>query len=368
MEIHYPGKKIRRRIHLPQQTVARRGANREDARMRSATLADIAREASVAVSTASIVLGEGRQLHEISEATRVRIQAAAHKLKYQAYAGGRQLKRGRTGTIAMLQSAEPDRSSLHVEFLYSVGAELQQRDLGLSFVRMDDESLMGRDPRFLRQKEVDGVLVNYNINISRRLIDLIHHYEIPAVFINTREVRGAVYFDHRKAAEQVVERFAALGHRRILLLNFSGRFDHYSIDDSVTGYRDAMIRLGLRPLMEETVVPRPGRLRFCRKLLTGKRAPTAIFALRESSAVPVVQAAETLGIGIPERLSLCTIGYTETLSLVHPQPAHIFLPWKEASHIAVQMLLNKIEKRTDKVLAGRVKCGWHEGAGTIGPA
>lgn len=339
-------------------------------RMRSPTLADVAREAAVAVSTASIVLSESGQYHEIPEATRMRIQAAARKLKYQVYAGARQLKRGRSGTVALLLSAEQGRSSLNVELLYAIGAELQQRDLGLNFVRMDDESLMGRDPRFLRQKEVDGVLVNYNINISPRLIDLIHHYEIPAVFINTREVRGAVYFDQHRATVQVVERLAAQGHRRILFLNFSGNSanNHYSVSDSVKGYREAMTCLGLKSWVEDTPVPRAERLRACRELLAGKQAPTAIFALWESSAVPVIQAAETLGIGIPGRLSLCTTGYPETLSLVNPQPTHIFLPWKEAARIAVKMLLNKIEKRADKTLTGRVECGWNEGAGTIGPA
>lgn len=357
------------RSKSPQQSVVPPGFHLLNNRMRSPTLADVAKEASVAVSTASIVLSESGQFHEIPEVTRERILTAARKLKYQVYAGARQLKRGRTGTIALLLSAEQDRSSLNVELLYAISAELQQRDLGLSFVRMDDESLMGRDPRFLRQKEVDGVLVNYNINISRRLIDLIHHYEIPAVFINTREVRGAVYFDQHRAAVQVVERLAAQGHRRILFLNFSGNSanNHYSVSDSVKGYRAAMTRLGLKPWVEDTAVPRAERLRACRELLSGKRRPTAVFALWESSAVPVIQAAEALGIGIPGQLSLCTTGYPETLSLVNPQPAHIFLPWKEASRVAVQMLLNKIERKTDKALAGRVKCGWHEGAGTIGP-
>jgi len=335
--------------------------------MRSATLADIAREASVAVSTASIVLSQSKQLHEIPPATRERIQAAAHKLKYQVYAGARQLKRGRSGTIALLQSAEKDRSSLHNELLYGLGAELHRRDIGLSFVRMDDESLITRDPRFLRQKEVDGVLVNYNVQMPRRLISLIRHYEIPAVYLNTRKVRGAVYFDHYQAVVQAIERFAALGHRDIVFLNFTGHAEeHYSFTDSLKGYLDGMAALGLTPRVEENEVPRSQRAWAARALLTGKRAPTAIFASRESSAIPVVQAAEGLGLGIPGQLSLCTTGYAETLSLVSPQPAHIVLPWQEAARVSVQMLFNRIERKRDRKLSGRIECGWSDGGGTIG--
>ncbi|MFV0416712.1 MAG: LacI family DNA-binding transcriptional regulator [Chthoniobacterales bacterium] len=335
--------------------------------MSSPTLADVAKKASVAVSTASIVLSESGQFHEISEPTRKRIQAAAHELKYQVYAGGRQLKRGRSGMIALLLSAEKDRSSLNLDLLYALCAELQQRDLGLSFVRMDDESLMGRVPRFLRQREVDGVLVNYNVNISRHLIDLIHHYEIPTVFMNTRKVRGAVYFDHYRAAIQAVERLAALGHRRIMFLNFGTQFEHYSVSDTVKGYLAAMKRLGLKPLLRETVIQRPDRLRAALKLLSEKRRPTAIFTMWESSAIPVVQAAETLGIRIPKDLSICTVGTAETLRGISPQPAYIFLPWEDSAKAAVEILLNKIEKKSDKSLTGRVQCGWRNDEETIGP-
>lgn len=346
--------------------------------MKNATLADIAREASVAISTASIVLSKGAQYDEIPEATRERINAAARKLKYLPYMGSRQLKRQRSGTIALLLSAEPHRSSMHTDLLYGIAGQLLPRDLGLSFVRLDDKSLAGTVPRFLRQKEVDGVLVNYNVDIPPQLIELIHHYEIPSVFVNTRHAENLVYFDHYGAARRVIERLLSLGHRRVLLLNFSGPFDHYSVYDSVSGYRDAMQQAGLEPWVLDTPVSRADRMKACLNLLApeaagkkGKRgrvqeAPTAIFTLHMSSALPVIQAAEVLGLALPQKLSLCTIGDEDLTSLANPQPGHIILPWMEMARVSVQMLLNRIEGKIDPLLSGQVSCEWADGAGTIG--
>ena len=339
--------------------------------MPSPTLADVAREASVAASTASIVLSKGGQFDKIPETTRKRIQAAARKLKYQPYAGARQLKRNRSGTIALLLSAETNRSSLSNELLFGISIELQKRDLGLNFVRLDDESLLGNTPRFLRQKEVDGVLVNYNVKMPRELLDLIEHYEIPAVFLNIRKVENAVWFDHYRATRQLIDRLVALRHRHIMLLNFTEAYDHYSVRDSMRGYRDAMRKAGLDPWVEETPVPRTGRRKACLELLApGKantRIPTAVFALSQSSAIPLVQAAGQLGIDIPGQLSVCTYGEPEFISLIDPQPGYITHPWREAAQVSVQMLLNRIEGKADKKLSGRLECGWNEGCGTIAP-
>jgi len=334
--------------------------------MPNPTLADVAREAGVAISTASIVLNEGRQLHQIAPETRERIRKAAHQVKYRPNAVAQLTKLKRTGAVALLQSAETGHSSLNVELLYGISEELQKRDIALSFMRMDDKALIEQEPRFLRRREVDGILINYNVNLPQRLIDFIRHYEIPAVFLNTRTVKNAVYFDHEEAARQAVERLAAAGHRRITLLHFTGAHNHYSVDDSVNGYLKAMNRLGLEPRIADQSVPRHERLKASLELLSGRKAPTAILALALSSIVPVIQAAGILGLSIPERLSVCSFGEEGIGSMLNPQPGCIFLPWREAGRVGVRMLLRQIEGEASRPVSGRVKCGWNEGAGTIG--
>jgi len=335
--------------------------------MSSIKLTDVAKEAGVAISTASIVLSESGQLNEIAKATQERIREVARRLKYRPNAGARLIQMRRSGAIALLQSAAMDRAMMSDQLLYGISSELQKRNQTLRFVQLDDDSLMESEPRFLRQKDVDGILVNYSVNMPRRLFDFISHYEIPSIFINVRKPKDAVWFDYRSAVSESIKRQAALGHRRILFLNFTGDYDHYSIRDALKGYTETIESLGLKPRIEDKKVPRSDRLQVALDMLRATDAPGAILTLSSSSAIPIIQAAGMLGIRIPGQLSICTFGSDQETSVITPQPAYISLPWQTAGRTAVQMLLSKIEETASKQISGRLKCEWHDASTTVGP-
>lgn len=325
-------------------------------------LSDVAKEAGVAVSTASIVLSEGGQINEIAEKTKERVREVAWRLKYRPNAGARLIQMRQTGAVALLQSAAMDRALLPPELLYGISAELQKQNKTLSFVQLDDEAIMEFRPHFLRQNDVDGILVNYSVKIPRKLFDYISHYEIPAVYINVRKAKDAVWFDFKQAVADEVERLAAMGRRRIMLLNFSSGFDHHSLQDSRNGYLKVMEKFGLKPWIEESVVPRIDRIPVVKKLLRQTKAPDAVFAMAASSAFPVIQAANQLGIQVPEQLSVSTFGSLQETTLLVPHADFISLPWRQAGQRAVQMLLNKIEGKRGKPISGRLACEWRSGA------
>lgn len=335
--------------------------------MSSAKLADVAKEAKVAISTASIVLSESAQLNEIALATQERIRAVARRLKYRTNAGARQIHMRRTGSVALLQSSAMDRAVLSSQLLYGISMELQKRNQSLRFVQLDDEDLMKREPRFLRQKDVDGVLVNYGVQMPRGLFNFISHYEIPSVFINSRKSMNSIWFDQLSATKLAVERFAALGHRRIAFLYFTGNYDHYGIRDVLKSFKATMARLGLEARVVDEKVPRAQRLIAAKKLLGEKIPPTAILAASPSSALPVIQVAGELGLQLPGDLSICTFGNDDDTSLISPQPSYISLPWREAGCMAVQMLLKKIEDCGKNFCSHGLECEWREGGGTVGP-
>ncbi|MFV0415196.1 MAG: LacI family DNA-binding transcriptional regulator [Chthoniobacterales bacterium] len=335
--------------------------------MLRAKLVDVAREAKVAVSTASIVLSEARQLNEIAVATQERIRRVAHRLKYRANANARQIHMRGTGSVALLQSSTIDRAVLSNEFLYGISMELQERNQSLRFIQLDDEDLMQSEPGFLRQRDVDGVIVNYGVEMPQGLFDFIRHYEIPSVFVNTRnKFSDSIWFDHLRATKRAVQRLADLGHRRIAYLFYTGKYNHYSFKDTLKGYMTAITKLGLKPMVVDSLVQRPERLLAAKRLLEGKRAPTAILAASVSSANPLIQAAGQLGLRIPGDLSICTFGNQEDTSLIIPQPSYISLPWRKAGRIVVQMLLDKIEKKPSRHRS-RLECEWQDGGDTIGP-
>ncbi len=335
-----------------------------------ATLKDVSSEAGVGVSTASVVLSGGRQLEQIPEVTRERIRRAAKKLKYRPNAGGRQLRNNHTKTIALFLSAESNRSSLSTDLLYAINDELVKNGYSLNFVRLDDLSLSNPDftPRFLRQNEVDGVIVNYNVDMPQRFIDLIHHYEIPAVFMNVKSQESSVYFDHYKASYQSVEKMISLGHKQIYFVNYTGNFKHYSVEDTISGYIDALKDHDLDMVMVTDRIEHADRMMESKKILKygvdGHSVPTAIMAMGMSSAIPVVQAAGELGIRIPEQISVYTIDSSSLPTAITPAISHIFLPWQKAGIKGVNMLLKKISGGKNRKTSSCIECEWREGGST----
>ncbi len=336
-----------------------------------ATLKDVAKDAGVGVSTASIVLSGGRQLEQIPEVTRQRIRDAAMKLKYRPNAGGRQLRHNKTGTIALFLSAEANRSSLSVDLLYSVNDELLKYDYSLNFVRLDDSSLKNPEytPRFLRQNEVDGVIVNYNVDMPQRFVDMIHYYEIPAIFMNVKRQGRSIYFNHYDASYRAIEKMIGLGHKSIYFINYTGIFHHYSVNDTIAGYVDAMKAHSLTPVMCNDRIERQERVKDGIKVLksgmNGHNAPTAIMAMNISTVIPLVQAAGAIGMKVPEELSVCTTDSSNLPTAITPAISHIYLPWREAGTRGVQMLLKMIEGRDDKEISGCIECEWREAGNTV---
>jgi LacI family transcriptional regulator len=335
-----------------------------------ATLKDVSLEAGVGVSTASIVLSHGAQATQIPKATQERVFAAAQKLKYRPRAGGRQIRKQRSKNIALFMSSEQDHSSLAEELLFAINDELLRHDYALTFVRLNDASLNDPDftPRFLRQVEVDGVLVNYNIAMPQRFVDLINHYDMPAVYLNIKRDTDTVYFNHYEASRQAVGRLIGLGHRQIAFANFTCDYNHHSFLDTRQGYIDEIAAANLVPLLIEEKTPRGNRIAAARRLLqTGSgQCPSAILTMSLSSAIPFVQAADRLGWETPRDLSLITMDGSRALaSLVQPEFSRIVLPWAKAGKNAVQMLLEKLEDKAPPMPSQVLDCGWHDGGPSI---
>ena len=139
-----------------------------------------------------------------------------------------------------------------------------------------------------------------------------------------------------------VEKMISLGHKQIHYVNYTGNFNHYSIDDTVAGYVDAMKAHDLDVVMLTNRIERSNRMAASKKLLEsgmdGNPVPTAIMAMGMSSAIPFVQAAGELGIRIPEQLSVYTIDSSSLPSAITPA----------ISQAAADLSLKAVQKAQEK--------------------
>jgi LacI family transcriptional regulator len=138
-----------------------------------------------------------------------------------------------------------------------------------------------------------------------------------------------------------MEYLLQLGHRRIGFIN--GRPEIASSGRRLKGYQDALLHAGIS-LDESLIVPgdfstATGHERAL-QLLSMLNPPSAIFAANDQSAIGVFQAAEELGLRIPEDLSV--IGFDNISDAKYLGLTTIDQFLAEMGYVAIQMLVNLI--------------------------
>jgi LacI family transcriptional regulator len=201
---------------------------------------------------------------------------------------------------------------------------------------------------------------------------MIRKHEIPAIWLNDKQPVDTVYPDETEAARRGTQTLIDAGHRKITYVNFHLRWEHqdtpkfnairrlnshYSTEDRPIGYQQTMRQAGLTPVTIDRcwVAPRNRedwrnpweyarweRVDIAREVLRSTDRPTAVFAASEQSAGPWITAAASLGLTIPQDLSILAITRAEytaagiTLSVLKQ-------PWRDVGLAGVQMLCDKIK-------------------------
>lgn len=279
-----------------------------------ATIADVAREAGVSASTASVVFS-GKA--GVSEATRLRVLATAARL---GYAGpdprAASLRRGRSGIVGVvfeerLGAAFSDPvKTLTMDGLAEAVAPLEA---GLLLLRDD----VPAGALSLQSAPVDAVVL---VGCSGRLaesLDIVRARGIPVVVIEGDAGPGIprIELDNREAQRRAASHLRALGHERVVILALP--FDH----GRARGWADAADAPGIdvtrdrlagaRDVYPDAPVFHAGASLIDEGVAAGRviladpdDRPTAVIAQSDLLAVGVVRAAEELGLSVPAQLSV----------------------------------------------------------------
>ncbi len=283
---------------------------------RRPTIADVAREAGVATSTASVVFS-GKA--KVAPATRERVLAAAAEL---GYAGpdprAASLRRGRSGLVAVgleghLRAAfrDPDTTAM------MDGRPDGLAELSAGILLMRDEP--GEDGAAIASAPVDAfVLIGCSAR-TRASLEVARGRGLPVVVIegDAGDVIPRITLVNTAASADVARHVRDLGHRDVALVTLAldserertlitpERLAGATVDvtvDRLAGLRevfpDAPAISASGSLIDEGVLV--GRM-----LLTDPDTrPTAVIAQSDLLAVGVIRAAEELGLRVPEDLSV----------------------------------------------------------------
>jgi DNA-binding LacI/PurR family transcriptional regulator len=284
---------------------------------RRATIADVAREAGVSPSTASVVFS-GKT--PVSEATRRRVLDAASALGYTGPdPRAASLRRGRSGIVGVVFEEHLGTAFLDpVKTLMMDGLSdaVSPLGAGLLLLRDHDPTESGTAASLMTAPLDAAVLVGCSGHL-RESLDAVKARGIPVVVVegDAGDDVPRIGLDNREAQRQAASHLRALGHRRVAVVTLPARagweagwlFDGTAITIDVTRerlagalevYPDAPAYAAAGSFIDEGLAA--GRV----ILADPASRPTAVIAQSDLLAAGVIRAAEEAGLRVPEDLSV----------------------------------------------------------------
>ncbi len=171
---------------------------------------------------------------------------------------------------------------------------------------------------------------------------------IPVVVLD-EEQQGVpkadtVLVDDYSGAFQAVSYLVSLGHRRIALA--TGPDELHSVRERRRGYLDAITRAGLDPAPHADIV---GTFNdefgaaVLTQIIAADERPTAVFAASDIIAIGLVVAARSLGVRIPEDLSVVGFDDIPAAEYLAPRLTTVRTPLEETARMALELLAERLE-------------------------
>ena len=299
------------------------------------TIADVARAAGVSIPTVSKVVNNR---DGVAPATMLRVQEVVERLGYETSLVARSLRSSRTNVIGILV---PEFEPFSTELLRGVSAATT--GTGYELLAYAGLEAGTGQPGWERRSlsRLSGTLIDGAIVVTPSAA--LSGASIPVVAIDPHtgpEGHATVDTDNVAGARDAVDHLLELGHTRIA--HVQGRSDLASSQLRETGYRDALAAAGIA--VDERLV-RAGDYQeersaaVAHELLTLPDRPTAVFAANDSSAIGVLHAAASLGLRVPEDLSVVGFDDVPQASTTTPPLTTVAQPLAELGASAVAMLL-----------------------------
>jgi DNA-binding LacI/PurR family transcriptional regulator len=279
-------------------------------RRRQPTIRDVARHAGVGVGTVSRVLNDSAS---VSEGTHARVHRAMKELGYRRSQIARSLSVGRSHALGVVAPFFTTPSV--IERLRGVVERLASHDYDVLLFSVENPQQRADALRdFARHDRVDGLLV-ISLPLADAEVEVLRRDELPVVLIDVgHPALPHVVIDDVHGGRLATDHLLAKGHRRIGFVGDAPdeALGFTSSERRREGFRGALGGAGIAA--EDALERRgsPGRAAArdeALALLGGEQPPTAVFAASDLQAFGVLEAAESLGLRVPEDVAV--IGFDD---------------------------------------------------------
>lgn len=308
------------------------------------TIRDIAGACGVSEATVSYVINGKRTLRAD---TRERVLRTMREMNYHPSAVARGLSSKRVHTLGILfgavSSIEFATNSYVSGLLQGIIRRAQHEGFDITLFTANWEDAATSAPP-LRDGRTDGILT-ISPQLNSDIISGVTQLGIPLVAISAGEGASEhnVDVDNFAGLKLAGEHLLGLGHRDIAFL--MGDDDMASYIPRREGFRAALTAAGISPISEWMQKSRyDGSMAFeqTRALLSPPQRPSAFCCGNDHIALGVLEAARSLGISVPEQLSVIGFDDIPAASFSSPQLTTIRQPLGEIGETATGILIEQL--------------------------
>lgn len=320
-----------------------------------ATIKDVAALAGISYTTVSHVLNNSRP---VSEAVRLKVEAAIVQLDYVPSAVARSLKAQATLTIGLL--IPNGMNPYFAELARGIEDHCERNGFCVILCNSDDDPHKQRSYlRVLQEKRVDGLIVS-SVDGEVGLAGGLATTRTPTVIVD-RELQGVdadlISIDHEYGAWLATRHLLELGHRQIACIAGPQRAAVTAM--RLAGYQRALQQAGVPPRPDWALYSdftSSAGYQAAAGLLAGER-PTAIFAGNDMIGIGVLRAAAERGINVPQTLSVIGFDDVQLSRYVYPALTTVGQSIMQLGEAAAERLLLRIANPGEPVEKRLIKPG-----------
>lgn len=332
------------------------------------TLKEVAIALGVSRTTVSNAFNRPDQL---SQELRDTILTAARTMGYPGpNPMARMLRTGRAGAVGLLFSeplsyAFDDAAA--IAFLRGVAQVCEQVKSSLLILPVIDDAAASKT---IQAAAVDGFII-YCLPDDSPVVPRVLERQLPVVAVDHAYIPNvaSIGIDDREGARLAAAHLLKLRHRQLAIMSLDLQMDHYvgpvdaerRADGSfrvsvmrLLGYEDALRAAGLDPMTVPVYeCPNNSQGYACQNalaLLSKEPRPTGILAMSDRLALGVLQAAEQLGLRVPEDLSVIGFDDIPLAAQIRPALTTIHQPLVEKGVAAAELLLVDTNPRGSRIL------------------
>src|SRR4051794_10221582 len=282
------------------------GMAKRDKALRRVSQQDIAREANVSRVTVSLVLSGKDQT---SEETRKRVLEVAERLRYRPNLLVQGMQTGRSGTVGIIV---PVGMHFQGQIVHGIHDELIKAD----FVPMQllaDPSPAAKIAELsqihrLVDRRVDGMIIwPADASVPDVHFREVWERQIPLVTVDRETTTHAdhVGTDEEMGGRLVAEHLLSLGHKHVVHVTYPNRSGsvYRRRDSFIAAMSEAGGHCDVIMAEHDQLIP------MIKEALSTPKPPTAIFAATDPIAMTVYSAVLSMGLKIPEDVSV--VGYAD---------------------------------------------------------